>query len=188
MVNKEFYGPETVLRWKLEKKFPGATVQNSMLCYLVPFKADEWLVYDCNGYYLFVPVQICSEKGWTDTLSELFSKLTTRELDLGIKIDHLAPMKNPLDKEHYYLSSTVKKDSLTDVLQKLLITKKEYEQATKTQHRFILFLKGHGFSEKYGITEKRIADLSLVQFHELLQFCEHELSTQAFIYQSCFGS
>lgn len=188
MVNKEFYDREITLRWKLEKKLPGQTILNSMLCFLVPFNEQEWLVYDCSGYYLFVPVQDCEQRAQGDPLCEIPSAPTSRELSLGLKIDHLIPMKNPLDKEHYYLDSTSKNESLTQVLRSLLITKKEYEQETKTDHRSIILLNGHGFSERYGIAEKRIADLNIAQFHELLQFCEHELSTQAFIYQSCFGS
>jgi len=150
------------------------------------FKPDEWMIRQVSdALILLLPKKMVKGTG-----SAVPTRITERELTLGLKIDHMKPL---VVKTFFALLATYQvpstSDYFIDALSKVFVTCPEYERynAQAQQPQWTFYLSGHG---ELG---KNIAELSFADFRKMLNFFEdqpvcREIRVQCLIINSCYAT
>lgn len=196
-VNEEFYSQEAVLKAQEKKEGPiSQDINLSFISYLTKFNKADWQAYtNNNSFYLLIPkkyVQALENNRQDYPNSET---LSSREIILGLKVDHLTEILNYDDPAQCYFHAELYKDSLPKYLNNFFVTKKDFNN-NKMPYSWNIILSGHGGSSYKEITEETIkvethpiiADLTPESFGELLQFMDHDITTNCFHFATCYGA
>jgi len=148
------------------------------------FKPDEWIIRQVgDALILLLPNKMVKGTG-----SAVPSRLTERELILGLKIDHM----KPLDAKTFFAFLTTYQvpstsDYFIDALPTIFVTCPDYEHhhVAAQQPQWTFYLAGHG-----GL-RKNIASLPFAAFRKMLDFFEDQplrkgIITQLLIINSCY--
>lgn len=168
-VNEEFYHSENYVT---------AGEYQILVDYYTPFDPKEWDIYkNAKGFYLFIPKKYSAQ-----------NKLT------GFNIQGLEEVVYPEDSASIYFDSLVN-ESLPDVLSDFFLTHSDFTDSSMP-YAWDIVLAGHGgshYKEKNldgNITwngQPLIADLTVDEFREVLDFFHSKVKTHLFHYSSCYG-
>ncbi len=191
-VNEEFYQKEI----NEDNKSVTHEASVALAAYLTHFDKNEWEVYT-NGksFYLLSPKKNLEKLQKNETKRANNTSFSEKELLLGLKVDHLSPVADIEDPVTGYFDGSEHKKSLSLVLHDFFITKHDIN-SQELPYKWNIILSGHGGSYYKEITTDKttpeakaiIADLTVDEFHSVLEFCEHSISTNSFHYSTCYGA
>ncbi len=164
----------------------------NFLFYLFDFDAAEWETYLVGDYYyLLVPKNYVTTMV-SGTKSKVSKKYTPRESAIGLKIDHLERVEEPLDSSLVAFEPLSRKEfEFIRVLKEVIMTYDDVQE--EYPYAWNIFLAGHGFNYHANYTNaggkvEFIANLSINEFKDVLQFLNNNLKTELFIYNTCYGA
>ncbi len=168
-INQEFYRPRNAVS---DENY------QLLLDYLTHFDSEEWTVYKNNGgFYLLIP-----------------KKYHEQNSLLGFNIDSLEEVPYPEDTSSAYFESRVN-ESIVNALPDFFLTYDDLPNASMP-YSWNILLAGHG-GAKYQETnrdetiswigEPIIADLSIHEFSDVLEFFQSRVTTNLFHYSTCNG-
>jgi len=185
-INQEFCSTSAVEKVEREGKLPNPSdVEGSipfLLCYLTPFDQRAWKIYEVSpDLYLFVPVSYLKRHAVpTNQRKAVGSSTTTAERTLGLKIDHLKPIRNPFDRAQLRYQKRPENEFISK-LSNIFVSGQQ-------NHAWNFYLVGHGLNSEATTWGKSvIANLSLDEFRKMLLFLETKEKTNMFVYTSCFA-
>jgi hypothetical protein len=167
-VNEEFYGTHFDVQ-----DFEYQLLSN----YLTAFDSNDWFVYKKHGFYLLIPKNYAKNFG-----------------SLGFKTDNLEKVDACEDIGLNYFESQ-QPSSLVDVLPNFFCTHKDSDDRS-TRYKWDIVLSGHGGSfyaennQEGKISwsgEPLIADLTVPEFRNVLDFFQTQLNTHLLHYSSCYA-
>lgn len=154
---------------------------------------NEWIIKKVNEHLLLlIPIEYIDKISKKNSRERFFNSqnYTARELNLGMKIDHLETIN-----DIFTFVQTYKQPSESDpgaffleYLPSIFLSTAEYKAQSRTKFAleqaptWSIFLLGH------GQTDQSIANISLPEFRKLLTFFEHSIITKLFIYNSCYSA
>lgn len=166
MINNEFYSPQALNNLKKSNTLPSWDGSDAVVMSNFTLDQDSWKVYWMSSHLLlFIP----------------------SKLDHGLQLQDLSECKNPLELNKFIFSSFDKNNvSIVESLHKIMPAK------NISNHTWTIILDGHG--RNYTAAPKRagkiryIADLSLQEFKELLNFFDTNITTHLLVSGSCQSS
>jgi len=183
-INQEFCSIAAIEKMEKEGKLldPRDIESNlpNLLCYMTPFDQAAWEIYEVSkDLYLFIPVAYLKNIGIT---KHQYTKggITSAERILGLNIDHLKRIHNPSDQSRFSYEKRTEGQFMSCLRNIFVHNNKAVA--------WNLYLVGHGLNADampYG--QSCIANLSLNEFRQLLQFLNSSLTTNIFVYTSCFS-
>lgn len=192
-INNEFFSPEAADKLRKNNMLLHndmcSYIQKLLPYYLTYFNASEWSVYKINkDFRLLVPQEVLTALPTEQLGNGDIEYITEKERILGLKVDHL-------DKD-LILDSCLTSELLGDyerepgtfinTLRSIFVTKNDTEQETSS---WIIYLSGHGYNSPGAVKTKCdiIADLSVEEFKNFLQFLEHDIITKFLMYSTCYA-
>lgn len=152
---------------------------------------DQWSCYRVNDYYCLLVPQKYTERMISEHASMPYKGYTTREVALGLKIDHLEHIENALDFSVLTFQLQPRKEyDFLHALQELFINKKDIV-AMKLSYAWNIFFTGHGGNSSLSFIAQKfdiIGELSVDEFRKFLIFMNESITTSIFIYTTCFGA
>jgi len=167
-MNEEFYAKENRI------SITDAQYQ-LLLNYLTPFNTQEWQIYhNNNGFYLLIP-----------------KKYSQHYPVVGFKIEALQEVLHPFDIPSNYFESQ-HPSPLAKCLADFFVT---YDDILDIPYTWNIVFSGHGGwhndepnKSPEIIWKTTIADLSVSEFQEVLEFFNSRVNTHLFHYATCMGS
>jgi hypothetical protein len=138
---------------------------------------NKWVIKELDDYYILVP------KDKLDTLSNYLNITNLKEVSINdIKTEYNSLIKYTIAAGVAVSQEIFNQTAPTQTLNKLfLLPSKEI-----TPMLWTVYLVGHGIYEGYLI-KSTIADLSIKEFQELLNFLASKIKTKLLIYSSCYA-
>lgn len=193
-INEEFYFKDI----SESNKAVSREASIALISYLTSFNANNWEFYsNGKGFYLLIPKKYLQRLQKKESLSSTSKNLnlSEKELLLGLKVNHLIPLSHIEDSVVNYLNQIVSGPHLTHFLSDFFVTKEDLCKCTMP-FRWNIIFSGHGGFRYKEISGERvtpwvepiIADLTVSEFHSMLEFCENSINTNCFHYHTCYGS
>jgi hypothetical protein len=188
-----------------EFKTLNAVVRNELmgflLCYLIPFDQNEWIMEQFGPYFYLLIPKIYQEaqrkkNDYPQEQGHFKKRLSDRERILGLKKGKTVPM--PLNPIAFSTPTSINfYQELFQVIPQLFVTKADIQDAQgskeKTEeniarflHHWYFYLSGHGAPGK-GSEPGTIAGLPSDQFMRLLLFFNNRIQTDFLFYSTCFA-
>lgn len=158
---------------------------------LMTFNPDEWIISMFKSNFLLIPKNFLLPATQS---SDSYEKLTQRELEFGLKVDHLTIIdSNRFEK----LIATFTPNSSLSFIESLctgqgatcnsplFVTRSEYTDnkiSVDSMPQWVFYVTGH------GSLNGNVAGFSVGQFQEFLTFCDTKIVTKLFIYATCYGA
>lgn len=149
-----------------------------LLDYFTPFDPDDWNIYkNGKGFYLFVPKKYSSQNPFT-----------------GFNTQSLEEIAYPEHSPSIYFDSVVN-ESIGSVLPDFFLTYNDLPD-DKMTYAWNIILAGHGGSNYKEINHEGsvtwngqpiIADLTIQEFHDFLNFFEFDVKTHLLHYSCCYA-
>lgn len=156
-----------------------------------PSSAD-WIIKKVNDdLLLLIPVNYPATIKKKNNFAQYYrtGTFTERELNLGIKVDHLQDVSFDSFIDDYVPPLQRNPGAfLVDSLTTIFITREEYAQAAKQKPasfhmpQWFVYLVGHGSSGTL------ISDIEIDSFKKLLDFFDAAVVTKLFAYNSCYAA
>lgn len=166
-------------------------VFRTLILELLDFNPLEWIMRqtaDRNMYLLVPRTYIPSFSKYTPRVLSQKDKLTSMELHLGLKIEHmLEPAEEDLKdiREKQRHGSEANADAyFINNLEQIFVTRTDYRHDALPFNKmpaWVIYMAGH------GLMNKVIAFLSLDNFTHFLHFLETNILTKLFAYSSCYA-
>lgn len=166
-------------------------VFRTLILELLDFNPLEWIMRqtaDRNMYLLVPRTYIPSFSKYTPRVLSQKDKLTSMELHLGLKIEHmLEPAEEDLKdiREKQRHGSEANADAyFINNLEQIFVTRTDYRHYVLPFNKmpaWVIYMAGH------GLMNKVIAFLSLDNFTHFLHFLETNILTKLFAYSSCYA-
>lgn len=196
-INEEFCNKDALLKLQNDKlaKAPNSDdLFLGLLFYLFEFNQDDWEVYRVTDFYYLVIPKKYNENCYKDcTFEKNVHGYTQKELALGLKVDHLEQITEPLDSSLVSFEPSKRPEfEFIKALYDLFIT---FDDDLDNQYFYdwVIFLAGHGLNmhslyPNNPETLELIANLSIPEFKSLLSFLNNKIKTGIFMYTSCYGA
>lgn len=187
-INDEFCEKLTTLRKNnlVQEKYD-EELFFTFLVYLLEFNSVDWDCYRINDYYyLLIPHEYL--KNISSEHHEPCYGFTSKELLLGLKIDHLEFIENPLDSSLNAFQMRQRQEyDFIDALNKLFIQKND----GVSYCTWNIYFTGHGGNDSRSFNSQKwniIAELSVAEFRKFLLFLNDTIKTSLLFYSTCFGA
>ena len=174
-INNDFYSDAALQKLKKNNLVPQWAYSDYVVMDHFRFNQHAWDIYWVNErLLLFVPKMLAHKS-------------------LGLKIDALERCQDPGDLSALYLQSFAKtNEPVLKSLKKIMVSKQEQMQREEQPFAWTIILDGHGRNyheaPRSAGRVRYIADLSLSDFKELLNFFEKEIIIHLLVSGSCQSS
>jgi hypothetical protein len=200
-VNEEFCTKEALEQLEKDKLTPlNDDLSMDLLFYLFDFDCTAWETYKVTDYYyLLVPKKYIETILSNNTSVKEQQPYTQKEVVLGLKVDHLEQVAEPLDPSLLAFQLDPRPEfEFIKGLYELFITSDDtvYKNITplmRIDFEWNIFLAGHGVNARPSYSGgsdgvELIANLSVAEFKKLLGFLNTKIETKVFGYSTCFGA
>lgn len=196
-INDEFCNKDALLKLQNDKLAKAPNIEDlylGLLFYLFDFDFAKWECYKVTDYYyLLIPQKYSEHCLKRNELAKSIQEYTQKELALGLKVDHLERITEPLDVSLVSFEPNRRPEfEFIKGLYDLFITFDD-DLDNNYFYSWNIFLAGHGLNMQslYPNNPEKIeiiSNLSIAEFKNLLSFLNNKIKTEIFMYTSCYGA